>query len=309
MPTPNNSNMKDMWTSGRPSIKAYYPEIVILAIVTIAFIAMGARCSCSVMKKDAADKPKEASAAYNVSAFAQLAFAQDESIDLALDDAEAPEADDVATTADEDVTESADEESVDVAEPAQKVAEADEVVNSASPEAVAVANSVASKKGSFGVSKKTKLTLIWLVCLGVPLALWIWRGTYWLVQVYGTFYELRIDPDNPKATTFLVTRGILNKRTDSVHIGQIKDIAQSQSFVQKYFKGGVGTIELYTPSDKSDSKIFMKDMAEPGNVFKAIDGLRAQYWGKGGMQLSSGEAHEATLDDADATHVEGDAIL
>lgn len=291
-----------MWLSGRPSIKAYYPEIVILAVVTLVFLALGAKMSCSVIKNDS-NKPKEASAAYSGSLFTNLAYAQDEAIELPAEEEPAAEAENVpvepeAVPAAEVETAPVEPEVV----PAADTAETAAPVADASSSAAQTASS-STKKGS--VSNKTKLILIWILCLGVPLALWIWRGVYWLIQVYGTFYELRIDPDNPKATTFLVTRGILNKRTDSVHIGQIKDIASRQSFFQKYFKGGVGTIELYTPTDKTDGRIIMKDMAEPGNVFKAIDGLRAQYWGKGGMQLNSGAS--ADMFDAEAENIDPSA--
>ena len=124
-------------------------------------------------------------------------------------------------------------------------------------------------------------------CNGALLRDGIWRGCVWIYRIYGIRYEIRSDPDNPKATTFLITRGVFNKSTDSLHIGQITDIQSSQSLIQKYLKGGVGTITLFS-KDVTDPQIPMKDMDEPSRVFNAFDELRRHYWGRGGMQLNSG---------------------
>ena len=323
----NSPNSNEPWRSGRPSIKAYYPEMFVLGIITIACIALGAKCSCSVIKNAKDAKPAEVTASAADCAFlASCAFAQDASLDELAGAAQEPAAEEPALelpaeepvaqepAAEEPALELPAEEPV-AEEPAAEEPAAEEPVaeEPAAPEAPVEAEPVAvepvaetasqtpaeptaapekaKKKGwfanLFNFQTGTKVALIWIGCMIVPLILWVWRGCVWIYRIYGIRYEIRSDPDNPKATTFLITRGVFNKSTDSLHIGQITDIQSSQSLIQKYLKGGVGTITLFS-KDVTDPQIPMKDMDEPSRVFNAFDELRRHYWGRGGMQLNSG---------------------
>ncbi len=228
------------WREGRPSFKAFRPEVFLLTILTIACFAFAVKWSLPASK------------------------------------AAAPETSAPAATA--TATESAPE-----------AAEAAPAAESA-PEAAAPANAPKSKSAA-------NVLWIWVGCLIVPALLWIVRGWAWICAVYGVKYKLVCDLDNPKASTFLIIRGIFNKKTDSLHIAQIKDISSSQTLFQKYLQGGVGTITFHT-SDVTDSVVSMKNMDEPSRVFNAFDELRRHYWGRGGMQLNSGavDAGDAVSD-------------
>lgn len=243
------------WREGRPSFKAFYPEIIFLMIVTIAFIALAMKLSCSgtTPKSENAEPTPVSTATLFLT---EQAFAQDASLD-------APE-----TTAETTANQSADAAPVDNlgAEPA------------ASTETPA--EPVAPRTEKSGLS--ARILTIWGVCLAIPAFLWIWRAWNWICAVYGVKFEIRCDVDNPKATTILVTRGIFNKKTDSMHIAQVKDIQSSQTFFQKYFQGGVGTIRLFT-QDLTDGVLLMKNMEEPSRVFNALDELRRRYWALGGI--------------------------
>ncbi|MBR4833573.1 MAG: PH domain-containing protein [Thermoguttaceae bacterium] len=259
------------WREGRPSFKAFYPEIVFLTIVTIAFIALAARLSCSETKPTAENaEPTPVSSATLFSA--PQAFAQEVSLDapVAAEETLAPQTDDVSAASGADLNASVAAPTEDVVETPAPV---EETVEPAAPQKAKSA-------------LPARILAIWGVCLGIPALLWIWRAWNWLVAVYGVRFEIRCDADNPKATTFLVTRGIFNKKTDSLHIAQIKDIQSLQSLWQKYFQGGVGTIRL-TTSDVSDPVLEMKHMDEPSRVFNALDALRRHYWGRGGMQVNA----------------------
>jgi hypothetical protein len=265
------------WRSGRPSFKAFYPEIVFLTVVTIAFIALGARLSCAEMKpKSEKAEPKPVSSATFFST--AQAFAQDASLDAPLTTEEAS-----AAQADENAIAS----SADLGEPSETSAPQAEPENVATLPSETETNVAASQTAKSGAS--AKILAIWGVCLGIPAFLWIWRAWNWLVAVYGVRFEIRCDVDNPKATTFLVTRGILNKKTDSLHIAQVKDIQSSQTFFQKYFQGGVGTISLFT-RDLTDGVLTMKNMEDPSRVFNALDELRRRYWALGGIGGINGQA-------------------
>ncbi|MBQ8362959.1 MAG: PH domain-containing protein, partial [Thermoguttaceae bacterium] len=172
--------------------------------------------------------------------------------------------------------------------------EADAAATPVEPEAEAAATPVeptkdASSPAEAKKSGSLKFYFIWGFCLLIPAALWGWRAFVWLTSVYGVFYEIRTDADNPKATTILVRRGIINKKTDSMHIAQVKDIQSTQSIWQKYFQGGVGTIRLFT-KDLTDGVLVMKNMEEPSRVFNALDELRRRYWALGGIGGFNGQA-------------------
>lgn len=230
------------WRSGRPSFKAFYPEMIFLTIVTIAFVALAARLSCSGTKpKSENAEPTPVSTA--TLSLTEQAFAQDASLDVA----------------------------------APSEAKAAPVASTPSE---AEAAPVAAQTAKSGAS--AKILAIWCVCLAIPALLWIWRAWTWIVAVYGVKFEIRCDADNPKATTILVTRGIFNKKTDSMHIAQVKDIQSSQTFFQKYFQGGVGTISLFT-QDLTDGILKMENMEDPSRVFNALDELRRRYWALGGF--------------------------
>lgn len=290
------------WRAGRPSFKAFYPEMIFLTIVTIAFVALAVRLSCSGTKsKSEKAEPTPVSTA---SLFlTEQAFAQDASLDAPIP-SEEPSANQAAADANvvapfddlEPVEATAPETEAENAAPVASTpneteteAENAEAVASTSSETEAEAAPVAStpsaaeaapEKAKSGAS--VKILAIWIVCLAIPALLWIWRAWKWIVAVYGVRFEIRCDDDNPKATTILVTRGIFNKKTDSMHIAQVKDIQSSQTFVQKYFQGGVGTISLFT-QDLTDGILKMENMEDPSRVFNALDELRRRYWALGGI--------------------------
>ncbi|MGN0910588.1 MAG: PH domain-containing protein [Thermoguttaceae bacterium] len=284
----NNTESTGEWRQGRPSFKAFYPEYFLLALVTIAFMALAMKLSCNELKKaKSAESPEAASVETTfvpLSFEPQRAFAQDASID----ELEIPE--DVSA-------EIAAEPVVDVADSAQAepVADAEPIVDEEpvdiAPEPVAPETTPAATSSASPAKTWSKIVWIWIICMIAPLALWIWRGWAWICAVYGVYYELKVDPDNIRASTFLTTRGIFSKKTDSMHIGAIKDIQSSQSLFQKYFRGGVGTVTLFT-KDLTDGKVVMDNMPEPSRVFDAFDKLRRHYWGRGGFNTVGGDYPE-----------------
>jgi len=266
------------WREGRPSFKAFYPEIVFLTIVTIGFIALAARLSCSGTKpvsEESAPKPVSTATLFST----PQAFAQD----AALDASPATEATTASQADENDVAPSNDIDALGETSASEAETNAD-----ASSSSEAEAKNVAPRSAKSGAS--AKIFAIWGVCLAIPAFLWIWRAWRWIVAVYGVWYEIRCDSDNPKATTILVTRGIFNKKTDSMHIAQVKDIQCSQTLFQKYFQGGVGTIVLFT-QDLTDGVLKMENMEDPNRVFNALDELRRRYWALGGFggRMEGGE--------------------
>lgn len=253
------------WRKGRPSFKAFYPEIIFLTIVTVAFIALAARLSCSELKpkSEKAEPTPVSSATFFLT---PQAFAQDASLDA------------TSSTEETSASQAAD---ANVIAPGNDLGPFEATAPEAETEAVeSTPNETEAKAAKSGAS--AKILAIWIVCLAIPALLWIWRVWKWICAVYGVKFEIRCDDDNPKATTILVTRGIFNKKTDSMHIAQVKDIQSSQTFFQKYFQGGVGTISLFT-QDLTDGILKMENMEDPSRVFNALDELRRRYWALGGF--------------------------
>lgn len=288
----NKTEPTGEWRQGRPSFKAFYPEFFLLALVTIAFMALAMKLSCNELKKAKSAASSE-SASVETTCVPLIfeprrAYAQDSSID-ALEIAE-DAADDVAQA--EPIVE------------AKPVVEEEPVVDEnpveIAPEPVASETTPAATHSASLSQTWSKILWIWIICMLAPLALWIWRAWAWICAVYGVHYEIKVDPDNIRASTFLTTRGIFNKKTDSMHIGAIKDIQSSQSFFQKYFRGGVGTITLFT-KDLTDGKVVMENMPEPSRVFSSLDALRRHYWGRGGFNTLGGDYPEGDGDMGDIT--------
>lgn len=287
----NKTESAGEWRHGRPSVKAFYPEFFLLALVTIAFMALAMKLSCNELKKaKSAESPEAASVETTFVPLClelQRAFAQD----VSIDELEIPE-DASADTAAEPVVavDPAQAEPV-VEEPVAEAPAVDAEPVEVAPETVAPETSPAATPAVSLAKTWSKIVWIWVVCMIPPLALWIWRGWAWICAVYGVYYELKVDPDNIRASTFLTTRGIFSKKTDSMHIGAIKDIQSKQTLFQKYFRGGVGTITLFT-KDLTDGKVVMDNMPEPSRVFNSLDTLRRHYWGRGGFNTVGGDYPE-----------------
>lgn len=287
----NKTEPTGEWRQGRPSFKAFYPEFFLLALVTIAFMALAMKLSCNELKKAKSAASSEAASVETTCVplifELQRAYAQDSSID-ALEIAEDAAADVAQAKPIVEAKPVVEENTVEIVPDPVEIA----------PEPVASETTPAATHSASLSQTWSKILWIWIICMLAPLALWIWRAWAWICAVYGVHYEIKVDPDNIRASTFLTTRGIFNKKTDSMHIGAIKDIQSSQSFFQKYFRGGVGTITLFT-KDLTDGKVVMENMPEPSRVFSSLDALRRHYWGRGGFNTLGGDYPEGDGDMGD----------
>lgn len=293
----NKTEPTGEWRQGRPSFKAFYPEFFLLALVTIAFMALAMKLSCNELKKAKSAASSESASVETTCVplifELQRAYAQDSSID-ALEIAEDAAADVAQAKPVVEAEPIVEAEPVVDENPVEIVPDPVEIA----PEPVASETTPAATHSASLSQTWSKILWIWIICMLAPLALWIWRAWAWICAVYGVHYEIKVDPDNIRASTFLTTRGIFNKKTDSMHIGAIKDIQSSQSFFQKYFRGGVGTITLFT-KDLTDGKVVMENMPEPSRVFSSLDALRRHYWGRGGFNTLGGDYPEGDGDMGD----------
>ena len=285
----SNAAPQEPWRGGRPSFKAFYPELILLVFFTIAWLALGVTLGCRNKDKSIGEPPKQVESW--APAFTSQAFAADASLD---DDATtAPTATDAQTDVAASTAPVATDAQTDAAASTAPVA-TDAQTDAAASTAPTATDAQADAAGKKNIGKY----IFWGFWLLVPVCVWIWRASKWFVAVYGIKFEIRTDVDNPKATSILVHRGILNRKTDTLHIAQIKDMQTSQSLVQKYFQGGVGTIRLFT-NDLTDGILVMKNMEEPSRVFNALDELKRKYWSIGGLGGGLGGGAAADVDAID----------
>lgn len=81
----NKTEPTGEWRQGRPSFKAFYPEFFLLALVTIAFMALAMKLSCNELKKAKSAASSESASVETTCVplifEPQRAYAQDSSID------------------------------------------------------------------------------------------------------------------------------------------------------------------------------------------------------------------------------------
>ena len=84
MPTSTNKNGE--WRSGRPSFKAFYPEVFILTVITLVIIGFACHLSCKVVKNTKGAKMESVSV--DATFVSNFAFAREDSIDEIVIDEE-----------------------------------------------------------------------------------------------------------------------------------------------------------------------------------------------------------------------------
>lgn len=120
-------------------------------------------------------------------------------------------------------------------------------------------------------------TTIWLVGIGLALALWIAFALYLLYQRLTVDYQL--------TTQRLIQRtGILTRVTNRVEVIDVDDVQFTQNIVERFL--GVGTIRILS-SDLSDPKLVMIGIDDVKNVADIIDKVRREERRKRGLHIET----------------------
>ena len=69
-------------------------------------------------------------------------------------------------------------------------------------------------------------------------------------------------------------RGLLTRTSDSMELIQINDARLVQTLFDRIFNGGVGSIVLYCPVDKTDGELVIKGIDNPREIFEKLDSMR-----------------------------------
>lgn len=119
--------------------------------------------------------------------------------------------------------------------------------------------------------------VVWLVGLGIAVALWLAFALYLLYQRLGVEYQLTTQ-------RLFERKGILARVTNRVEVIDIDDVQFSQSLIERFL--GVGTIRILS-SDLSDPKLVMSGIDDVKTVFDTIDKVRRDERRRRGLHIET----------------------
>jgi membrane protein YdbS with pleckstrin-like domain len=119
--------------------------------------------------------------------------------------------------------------------------------------------------------------VVWLVGLGIAIALWLAFALYLLYQRMSVEYQLTTQ-------RLFHRKGILARVTNRVEVIDIDDVQFSQSFWERFL--GVGTIRILS-TDISDPKLVMIGIDDVKNVFDTIDKVRRDERRRRGLHIET----------------------
>jgi membrane protein YdbS with pleckstrin-like domain len=123
----------------------------------------------------------------------------------------------------------------------------------------------------------TGYPVVWLVGLGIAVALWLAFALYLLYQRLGVEYQLTTQ-------RLFERKGILARVTNRVEVIDIDDVQFSQSLIERFL--GVGTIRILS-SDVSDPKLVMIGIDDVKTVFDTIDKVRRDERRRRGLHIET----------------------
>lgn len=135
------------------------------------------------------------------------------------------------------------------------------------------------KNGVLGEYMGTYMKFAWALFLGVPALLWAWfAGIYWYNT---TMIVYRLTEHN-----LYNEHGFLHRVTDTLEVISIDDLRMTQTLWDRLINGGVGTIQVFSKSDKTDSVLLLRGLEDPKRILEAIEDARRRRRSlRGVMQL------------------------
>lgn len=119
--------------------------------------------------------------------------------------------------------------------------------------------------------------VVWLVGLGISVALWLAFALYLLYQRLSVEYQLTTQ-------RLFHRKGILARVTNRVEVIDIDDVQFSQNLVERFL--GVGTIRILS-TDISDPKLIMLGIDDVKNVADTIDKVRRDERRRRGLHIET----------------------
>lgn len=121
-------------------------------------------------------------------------------------------------------------------------------------------------------------TVIWAVLLLIPVLSWLWFFSDYLYKTM--FIQYRLTESH-----LYFEQGFLHRTIDTMELIGINDLKMRQTLFDRVLNGGVGTVVVFSVSDKTDSELPMKGLENPQQVLEAIDGARRKLRARGFVQM------------------------
>jgi len=120
--------------------------------------------------------------------------------------------------------------------------------------------------------------IVWGILGGIILIDWLWFAcNYW----YKTnFFQYRLAEAH-----LYYERGLFRRTIDTMELIGIADLRMQQTLWDRFINGGVGTVEVFSVSDKTDETLKMIGLENPQEVLEKIDAARRRLRGRGIVQM------------------------
>ena len=107
----------------------------------------------------------------------------------------------------------------------------------------------------------------WYVITGCLALLWGYHFAVYFYRTYTIRYRLT-------ERHFYVYHGLFTQVSDSMELIHINDVRLVQTLFDRIFNGGVGSLVLFNPVDKTDGEMILKGIDKPKEIFEKLDSLR-----------------------------------
>ena len=120
--------------------------------------------------------------------------------------------------------------------------------------------------------------IIWGIIAVILVADWLWFfGNYW--------YKTSCIRYRLAEAHLYYEHGFFRRTVDTMELIGIADLRMQQTLWDRFINGGVGTVEVFSVSDKTDETLKMVGLETPQDVLEKIDAARRKLRGRGIVQM------------------------
>ena len=120
--------------------------------------------------------------------------------------------------------------------------------------------------------------VVWGMILAVPAALW-----FWLASIY--WYRTNFIRYRLAEAHLYYEHGLFRRTIDTMELISIADLRMQQTLWDRLINGGVGMVEVFSVSDRTDETLKMMGLENPQEVLEKIDNARRRLRGQGIVQM------------------------
>ena len=120
--------------------------------------------------------------------------------------------------------------------------------------------------------------ILWGIILAVLAIDWLWFVCNYFYKTNFILYRL-------SEAHLYAEHGLFQRTINTMELIGINDLRMRQSLWDRFINGGVGTVEVFSVSDKTDEVQRMTGMENPQEVLEKIDSARRRLRGRGIVQM------------------------